>query len=122
MNIIEHLTSDIIRNTYNAEIQDYIAHILGYDRRMMEFEASVNYGKAFEAIKLLNLLTGTDKGDVLYSNAKEDAHGIIDTARVEAATADNPTKAYIIALLDAAGYTGAEYYAANERYFGKDVN
>lgn len=115
IDIIEHLTNDITRNTYNAEIQDYIAHILGYDRNMMEFEASVNYGKAFEAIKLLNLLTDTEKGDDLYNNAKEDAHGMIDNARVYAATAADPKKAYIIALLNAAGYIGAEYYAANER-------
>ena len=115
IDIIEHLTNDITRNTYNAEIQDYIAHILGYDRNMMEFEASVNYGKAFEAIKLLNLLTDTEKGDDLYNNAKEDAHGMIDNARVYAATAADPKKAYIIALLNAAGYIGAEHYAANER-------
>ena len=115
IDIIEHLTNDITRNAYRAEIQDYIAHNLGYDRSMMEFEASVNYGKAFEAIALLNLLTDTEKGDDLYNNAKEDAHGMIDTARADTATAADPTKAYIIALLDAAGYTGTEHYAANER-------
>lgn len=115
IDIIEKLTNDITRNAYHAEIQDYIAHILDYDRNMMEFEASVNYGKAFEAVELLNLLTDTEKGDDLYNNAKEDAHGTIDNARVNAATAADPTKAYIIALLDAAGYIGAEHYAANER-------
>lgn len=115
IDIIEHLTNDITRNAYRAEIQDYIAHNLGYDRSMMEFEASVGYGKAFEAIKLLNLLTDTEKGDDLYNSAKEDAHGMIDNARVYAATAADPQKAYIIALLNAAGYIGAEHYAANER-------
>lgn len=113
IDIIEKLTDDITRNAYRAEIQDYLAHILDYDRRMMEFSASIDYGKAFEAIKLLNLLTGTEKGDDLYNSAKEDAHSTIDTARANAVTAADPTKAYTIALLDEAGYTGAEHYAAN---------
>lgn len=113
IDIIEKLTNDITLNAYRAEIQDYLAHILNYDRHMMEFSANIDYGKAFEAIKLLNLLTGTEKGDDLYNNAKEDARGTIDTARADAVTAADPTKAYTIALLDAAGYIGAEHYAIN---------
>ena len=110
IDIIEKLTNDITRNAYHAEIQDYIAHILDYDRNMMEFEASVNYGKAFEAVELLNLLTGTEKGDDLYNNAKKDAHGTIDNARVDAATetGTNPTNSKAYRTEDAARRAAAE--------------
>lgn len=109
--IIEKLTNDISRNAYHAAITTFLGETLNYDSNMMEYSSNVASGKAFEAIELLNTITGTTQGDTIYDAAEADANGTIRAAM------ESPSmETIIVTLLNEAGYDGAAHYAATTKW------
>ena len=109
--IITKLTNDINRNAYRATIQEHLKN-LGYDSHMMDYESATEFGKAFEAIELLNMITGSTKGDDEYGDAVADALADIKTAD----ELYGYSKKYFINLLNNAGYDGMAHYELNSKW------
>ena len=109
--IIEKLTIDIQRNAYQARIHEHL-HTINYDANMMDYHCNVSRGQAFEAISILNMMTGSNRGDDIYNRSESEA--IDDIKRIEGL--HGYTKSGYIALLDAAGFCGAEHYEVEAKY------
>lgn len=103
--IITKLTNDISRNVYRATIEEHLKN-LGYVASMMEWQAATEFGKAFEAIEVLTMITESDRGDKVYREAQRDAEGTIETL----SDRYGYTKKYFVSLLNEAGYDGKAHY------------
>ena len=109
--IITKLVNDINRHAYRATIQEHLKN-LGYDSSMMDYESSVDFGKSFEAIELLNMITGSTKGDDEHGDAVSDALADIKTAD----ELYGYSKKYFIYLLNCSGYDGKAHYEVTAKY------
>lgn len=97
--IIAHLKDSIHHNAFRAYIYEQIKY-MDFDRSMMEYHQYTCYGKAFQAIQTLVLIT--DKpgiGDKLFDEATEKARELVRQANGD-----------IITMLNAAGHDGETYY------------
>ena len=102
--IIERLQNDISSKAYRATCCEALNHY-GYDVSMMDYHANTYNGEAFEAISLLNWITGSTKGDDIYNAAQEEARE--DIAKAEGD---------LVAILDMAGFNGKEHYESTMKY------
>ena len=109
--IITKLTLDINRHAYRATIQEHLKN-LGYDSSMMDWESAKCYGKAFEAIEVLNMITESNRGDDLYGDAVADAEADIKVAD----ELYGYSKKYFIDLLNRAGYDGKAHYELHAKW------
>lgn len=97
--LIQTLAEDIRLNAYRARIDEELSN-LGFDVTMMDYHCSTNRGKSFEAIRLLNLVTGSTIGDDFFDDAEQDANYDMRVVDYD-----------IVLLLDLAGFDGSSYYA-----------
>lgn len=102
--LIQTLRDDIRLNAYRARIAEELSN-LGFDVTMMDYHCSVGRGKSFEAIRLLNLVTGSTIGDDIFDDAEEDANYDIRVVDSD-----------IVLLLNFAGFDGSSYYSAYMKY------
>lgn len=102
--IIERLKNDISTKAYRATCCEALNRY-GYDERMMDYHANIYNGEAFEAISLLNWITGSTKGDDIYEAAQAEAHEDIEKAEF-----------HLIAILDMAGFNGKDHYESTMKY------
>ena len=109
--IITKLTNDINRHAYRATIQEHLKN-LGYDASMMDWESAVDFGKAFEAMEILNMITGSTKGDDEYGDAVADAQADIKVAD----ELYGYSKKYFIDLLNKSGYDGKAHYELRAKW------
>ena len=109
--IIEKLTNDISRYAYRAIITEHLKNI-GYDMDMMEYHSTLEYGKAFEAMELLDFFTESGKGDKVFEAVHNDAMETIQ------ATSDRygVTRKYYISLLNEAGFDGLAHYKMTAKF------
>ena len=109
--IINKLTSDISRNAYRAIIQEELKNS-GFDSSMMDYQSCIDFGKAFEAIEILDLVTDSTKGDEVYKEAERDAKGTIKALQDRYGN----SKKYYILMLNEAGFDGPVYYSNTARF------
>ena len=102
--IINKLKDDISYKAYRATCCDELKD-LNFDVGMMEWHAAIYKGEAFEAIELLNWITGSQKGDELFEKAEEEARQDIKAANYD-----------LVKILNMAGFDGEAYYEANKMY------
>lgn len=97
--IIAHLKYSIQNNAFCAYIYEQLKH-MGFDSSMMEYLEHTCYGKAFQAIQTLALITDKpDIGDDLFDKATEEARDLVRQAEGD-----------IVTMLNAAGHDGEAYY------------
>ena len=110
--IITKLTNDINRHAYRATIEEHLKN-LGYDSNMMDWESAVDYGKTFEAMEILSMITGSStKGEEVYGDAVADAQADIKVAD----ELYGYSKKYFIDLLTKVGYDGKAHYEIRAKW------
>ena len=112
--LVDMLTRKIADAAYRARITEHL-HDIGFDQFNIGQESASMSDHAFAWMETLNVITGTEKGDLIYHAARCDAAGDIQKI-----TNEQPGKRErVVALLSAAGYDGEVISNALARAYGE---
>ena len=113
--LADMLARKIADAAYRARITEHL-HDIGFDQFNIGQESASMSDHAFAWMETLNVITGTEKGDLIYHAARCDAAGDIQKI-----TNEQPGKRErVVALLSAAGYDGEVISNALARAYGED--